>query len=250
MEAPKGGGKGGYKESGLHVLYLLANSLVCLKGSGDRAELPSSLKPSTCTNPSQIVPVTAAAASTQQLPLTFLDGDISNGSNKLLRTQSTAPVLSPNCASNANSTSSSNSLCSGQQAQFSPGELSVVRAIALSGIAFPLLVHSLCPTIFGHELVKMGLLMGLFGGSSYKSRPQQQKKGHQNNQDNQESCGGERFVDEPIAPPSSKEFQVRADIHVLVVGDPGLGKVQCAFNYTIYSHILIINFNINIHYSL
>ena len=31
MEAPKGGGKGGYKESGLHVLYLLANSLVFIE---------------------------------------------------------------------------------------------------------------------------------------------------------------------------------------------------------------------------
>ncbi|KAJ1424664.1 hypothetical protein B484DRAFT_97099, partial [Ochromonadaceae sp. CCMP2298] len=36
-DAPKGAGKGkGYKESGLYTLYVLANSLLCLKGSGDR----------------------------------------------------------------------------------------------------------------------------------------------------------------------------------------------------------------------
>lgn len=29
---------------------------------------------------------------------------------------------------------------------------------------FKLLVHSLCPSIYGHDLVKAGLLLGLFGG--------------------------------------------------------------------------------------
>ena len=30
--------------------------------------------------------------------------------------------------------------------------------------SFRLLVHSLCPSIYGHELVKAALLMALFGG--------------------------------------------------------------------------------------
>jgi len=31
-------------------------------------------------------------------------------------------------------------------------------------LEFRLLVHSLCPNIYGHEVVKAALLMGLFGG--------------------------------------------------------------------------------------
>lgn len=54
---------------------------------------------------------------------------------------------------------------------------------------FSLLVRSLCPNIYGHEMVKAGLLLSLFGGSS-------------------------------------KHASLRDDIHVLIIGDPGLGKSQ------------------------
>jgi len=57
------------------------------------------------------------------------------------------------------------------------------------------LVNSVCPAIFGHELVKTGLLLGLVGG-----------------------C--QRYVNDP------NRIAVRGDPHVLVVGDPGLGKSQ------------------------
>ncbi|KAI8613534.1 MCM2/3/5 family-domain-containing protein [Chytriomyces sp. MP71] len=60
---------------------------------------------------------------------------------------------------------------------------------------FPLLVNSLCPAIFGHEIVKAGLLLALFGG---RRRTAQE----------------------------SKEIDIRSNPHVLVVGDPGLGKSQ------------------------
>ncbi|XP_034950895.1 DNA helicase MCM8-like [Chelonus insularis] len=53
---------------------------------------------------------------------------------------------------------------------------------------FYLLVHSLCPTIYGHEMIKTGLLLSLFGGTGTSTS--------------------------------------RDDIHVLMVGDPGLGKSQ------------------------
>ncbi|XP_008555490.1 DNA helicase MCM8 [Microplitis demolitor] len=53
---------------------------------------------------------------------------------------------------------------------------------------FPLLIRSLCPAIYGHDMIKAGLLLSLFGGSSKDSS--------------------------------------RDDIHVLMVGDPGLGKSQ------------------------
>lgn len=58
---------------------------------------------------------------------------------------------------------------------------------------FRLLVHSLCPRIFGHDMLKAGLILSLFGGSGN---------------------GAER------RPGSGK----RAEIHVLIVGDPGIGK--------------------------
>lgn len=54
-----------------------------------------------------------------------------------------------------------------------------------------MLVHSLCPSIFGHEAVKAGLVLGLLGGA--------------------EGEGGAGARPHP---------------HVLVVGDPGLGKSQ------------------------
>ena len=56
-----------------------------------------------------------------------------------------------------------------------------------------LLVGSLCPSIYGHRLVKAGLLLGLFGGT----------------------CRG-----------GESALPVRGDPHILVVGDPGLGKSQ------------------------
>lgn len=50
-------------------------------------------------------------------------------------------------------------------------------------------MHSLCPSIYGHEMVKAGLILSLFGGNE-------------------------------------KRAQLRDDIHILLVGDPGLGKSQ------------------------
>lgn len=64
---------------------------------------------------------------------------------------------------------------------------------------FDLLVQSLCPNIFGHDMVKAGLLLSLLGGT----------------------------------PPSSKGLEevrsgvsIRSSIHCLIVGDPGMGKSQ------------------------
>jgi DNA helicase MCM8 len=53
----------------------------------------------------------------------------------------------------------------------------------------------LCPAIYGHELVKAGLILGLFGGTA-------------------------KFVGDQNCIP------VRGDPHILIVGDPGLGKSQ------------------------
>ena len=57
------------------------------------------------------------------------------------------------------------------------------------------LVHSLCPSIFGHDIVKLGLLLCLFGGVRKSVS----------------GCG---------------KVPTRGSLHCLVVGDPGLGKSQ------------------------
>ncbi|EFJ34946.1 hypothetical protein SELMODRAFT_405992 [Selaginella moellendorffii] len=60
---------------------------------------------------------------------------------------------------------------------------------------FRQMLHSVCPSIYGHELVKAGITLALFGGVQ------------------------KHVQDENKVP-------VRGDIHVIIVGDPGLGKSQ------------------------
>ncbi|XP_046658470.1 DNA helicase MCM8 [Homalodisca vitripennis] len=72
--------------------------------------------------------------------------------------------------------------------EFNIKDYYAIQEIHAEPSLFRLLVNSLCPAIYGHEMVKAGLLLGLFGGSQANHS--------------------------------------RADSHVLVVGDPGLGKSQ------------------------
>ena len=69
------------------------------------------------------------------------------------------------------------------------------------GRPFKWLVHSLCPTIYGHELVKVGLLLTLFGGSAEDDSAAKQTS---------DLLAGGR----------------RCNPHILLVGDPQLGKSQ------------------------
>eukprot|EP00048_Salpingoeca_helianthica_P006883 m.104013 g.104013 ORF g.104013 m.104013 type:complete len:536 (-) comp14161_c1_seq3:36-1643(-) len=78
---------------------------------------------------------------------------------------------------------------------FTIKELYAIQRIQENEDVFRLLVQSLCPAIYGHELVKAGLCLALFGG-----------------------C--QRYLGDKNRVP------IRGDPHVLVVGDPGLGKSQ------------------------
>ncbi|XP_056172327.1 probable DNA helicase MCM8 isoform X2 [Syzygium oleosum] len=60
---------------------------------------------------------------------------------------------------------------------------------------FRQILQSICPSIYGHELVKAGITLALFGGVQKHSMDQ-------------------------------NKVPVRGDIHVIIVGDPGLGKSQ------------------------
>jgi len=78
---------------------------------------------------------------------------------------------------------------------FTMKELYAIQEIQCETNLFRLIVGSLCPAIYGHELVKAGLVLALFGGT-------------------------QKYMDE------KNNIPVRGDPHVLVVGDPGLGKSQ------------------------
>ena len=47
-------------------------------------------------------------------------------------------------------------------------ELNLIHKIAERRDLFPLLVKSICPSIFGCEIVKCGQLFALFGGTDYR----------------------------------------------------------------------------------
>ncbi|XP_051935358.1 DNA helicase MCM8-like [Hippocampus zosterae] len=78
--------------------------------------------------------------------------------------------------------------------EFSLKELYAIQEIQSQPDLLRLIVHSLCPAIYGHLLVKAALVLVLFGG--------RQKHTGKNS------------------------VPVRGDPHVLMVGDPGLGKSQ------------------------
>ncbi|XP_074039743.1 DNA helicase MCM8 isoform X2 [Leptinotarsa decemlineata] len=71
---------------------------------------------------------------------------------------------------------------------FNTNDYYLIKKIHSEPNLFRLLVQSLCPNIYGHEIVKAGLLLALIGGT--------------------------------------KSDTFRAESHVLMVGDPGLGKSQ------------------------
>lgn len=77
--------------------------------------------------------------------------------------------------------------------EFNSREMLAIKTIVQEPHVFPLIVQSLCPSIYGQELVKAGLALSLVGGSNIRN---------------------------------DETNKTRGSIHVLLVGDPGLGKSQ------------------------
>ncbi|XP_069395002.1 DNA helicase MCM8 [Paralichthys olivaceus] len=78
--------------------------------------------------------------------------------------------------------------------EFTLKELYAIQEIQSQPHLLRLITHSLCPVIYGHLLVKAALALTLFGGR-------------------------QKHTDKNSVP-------VRGDPHILMVGDPGLGKSQ------------------------
>lgn len=75
-------------------------------------------------------------------------------------------------------------------AGFHEQDFYAIRQVKSLPNLFARLVNSLCPEIYGHEMIKAGLLLALFGGRDH-SRD------------------------------SKEEIPIRNNIHMLIVGDPG-----------------------------
>ncbi|KAJ9181622.1 hypothetical protein P3X46_009734 [Hevea brasiliensis] len=80
---------------------------------------------------------------------------------------------------------------------FSPRDLEFIVKFSeeYGSDIFRQIIQSICPSIYGHEPVKAGITLALFGGVRKHSTDQ-------------------------------NKVPVRGDIHVIIVGDPGLGKSQ------------------------
>jgi DNA helicase MCM8 len=168
----QGGGKGGYRggkkggESALHTMYILANSMTTVRrnGQSDRQQQHHQQQQSTVHKRAR-----------REGPEKENDG---RANQEQAEEQEEEDALAQVRAGEA------------EGGAFSEEERASFENIRATGDSMGLLVASFCPGIFGHESVKLGLLLGLLGGTH------------------------------------SAERQIRSDVHVLIVGDPGLGKSQ------------------------
>lgn len=141
----------------------------------------------------------------------------------------------------------------GVSRSFSERERAIINSISRHRDALSLVLASCVPSIVGNETVKLGLLLGLFGGSKKQSDGHGTDVGTSAGTGASSSAASSAAAGAPIdltddhhhqpassssAPASAassssyainndlKAVAVRRDPHILVVGDPGLGKSQ------------------------
>ena len=140
------------RESGLHQLYMVANSLQCVKASGDRG--PGSGMSSGSRMNSTVGSGSGSNSGSGSGSGSNNNNNSSTNTNNNNTHEITKETVDPEPIVG---------ICRPSLVSFSKSELESVRQIALcDGTEGPLgqLVASLCPTIFGHELVKLGLILG------------------------------------------------------------------------------------------
>ncbi|KAA6384926.1 MAG: putative DNA helicase MCM8 [Streblomastix strix] len=91
-------------------------------------------------------------------------------------------------------------------------DVALIRKVVLRPNLFTFLTNSLAPNIYGHHRIKQGLLLALFGGTNRNV----QRSQHGNTIARSSGCS---MVNTAYSP-------IRSSIHVLIVGDPGMGKSQ------------------------
>ena len=141
--------------------------------------------------------------------------------------------------------------------EFTEKDFEFINKLCNEKNAFRLLVNSLCPSIYGHEIVKAGLLLSMVGGntktignsglatnkSEIEKINDREKKKNKKRNNKRDEDGDSKMSEIPSSlsnnnnnksSSSSKNasesintgLQIRGDIHMLIVGDPGLGKSQ------------------------
>jgi len=88
--------------------------------------------------------------------------------------------------------------------EFSEDDMKIIEALANTRNIFPLLVRSFCPTIYGQELVKAGIILAITGGSNLEEADKEANNSHN----------------------TKYRTSIRPDCHILIIGDPGQGKSQ------------------------